>query len=215
MTVQAKICGLCDQEAMQAALDNGADFVGLVFYPPSPRNLALADAVRLADMARGRASIVALVVNADDKLIDEINVAVRPDFFQLHGDESPDRCREIARRTGCRLIKAVKIASRADAEAGLEYETTADIILFDAKVPKDTPGGLPGGNGIAFDWRMLETVKERIPFMLSGGLTPANVAAAVTMTGAAIVDVSSGVERAPGHKDPGRIRQFLAVTKSL
>ena len=214
MQVKVKICGIKTPEALQAALAARADFVGFVFYPPSPRSLAPEVAAELAELARGRAAIVALIVDADDATIERIVMAVEPDFLQLHGSESPERVAEIARRWGRPAIKAIKVESAGDAERALDYVDIAKLILFDAKAPKDLAGALPGGNGLAFDWRLLDGVKDRVPFMLSGGLTPDNVADAIAATGATIVDVSSGVETAPGTKSPDLIRQFIAAARA-
>ena len=214
MQVKVKICGIKTPEALQAALAARADFVGFVFYPPSPRSLAPEVAAELAELARGRAASVALIVDADDATIERIVTAVEPDFLQLHGSESPERVAEIARRWGRPAIKAIKVESAGDAERALDYVDVAKLILFDAKAPKDLAGALPGGNGLAFDWRLLDGVKDRVPFMLSGGLTPDNVAEAIAATGATIVDVSSGVETAPGTKSPDLIRQFIAAARA-
>ena len=211
MRVKVKICGIKTPEALQAALAARADFVGLVFYPPSPRSLAPEVAAELAELARGRAGIVALIVDADDATIERIVKTVEPDLLQLHGSETPDRVAEIVRRWGRPAIKAIKVESMGDAERALDYAEVAQLILFDAKAPKDLAGALPGGNGLAFDWRLIAAVKDRVPFMLSGGLTPDNVAAAIAATGATIVDVSSGVETAPGVKSTDLIRQFIAA----
>lgn len=208
---KVKICGIRSPEVLDAALDAGADYVGLVFFPPSPRYLPPAEAAPLAKAARGRALNVALVVDADDTLLDMLVREVAPDLIQLQGKETPERVAEIARRTGLPLIKAIGVASREDAERAVLYRLHCALILFDAKPPKDGP--LPGGNGVAFDWRHLETVKHDHPFMLSGGLTPANVAAAIRLTGADIVDVSSGVETTPGVKSPALIREFIQAAK--
>ena len=212
MSVKVKICGIRDAATLAVALDAGADFIGLVVFPPSPRALTPAAAAQLAAAVRGRARSVALVVDATDALLDEIIATVAPDIIQLHGRETPERVAEIARRVRRPLVKALSVASMADAERASAYRPHAGLILFDAKPPKDGP--LPGGNGVAFDWRHLDTVKHDHPFMLSGGLTPANVAAAIHLTGADIVDVSSGVEAAPGEKSPDLIRAFIRAAKA-
>lgn len=214
MTTRVKICGLKTPEALAAALDGGADYVGFVFYPPSPRNLTPAAAAPLADAARGRAVIVALMVDPADHLIDEVARLVRPDLVQLHGSESVARVAEIKRRWGVPVMKAIKVETRADAETALAYAGTADMILFDAKAPKDLKGALPGGNGLSFDWQALDSVKDELDYMLSGGLTADNVALAVRLTGATAVDVSSGVEIRPGEKDVSQIARFLAAAKA-
>lgn len=206
-----KICGIKTAEALEAAITAGADYIGLVFFPPSPRYVTPMAAQRLADAARGRVKVVALVVDPDDGLLDEIVRVVQPDFIQLHGKETPQRVAEIARRTRLPLVKAISVSSRTDAEAGRAFAPHVALILFDAKPPKDGP--LPGGNGVAFDWRHLDTVKSAHPFMLSGGLTAANVAAAVALTGADIVDVSSGVEVGPGEKSSEMIHAFVRAAK--
>jgi phosphoribosylanthranilate isomerase len=211
MQVKVKICGIKTPEALQAALAARADFVGLNFYPPSPRSLAPKVAAGLAELARGRTSIVALIVDVDDATIERIVETVEPDMLQLHGSETPERAAEIVRRWGRPVIKAIKVENAGDAERALHFAGIAQFILFDAKAPKDLAGALPGGNGLAFDWRLIAAVKDRVPFMLSGGLTPDNVAAAIAATGATIVDVSSGVESAPGVKSPDLIRQFIAA----
>jgi phosphoribosylanthranilate isomerase len=211
MHVKVKICGIKTPEALQAALAARADFVGFVFYPPSPRSLSPEVAAELAELARGRASIVALMVDADDATIERIVRTVEPDFLQFHGSESPERVAEVVRRWGRPAIKAIKVESAGDAERALDYVDVARLILFDAKAPKDLAGALPGGNGLAFDWRLIAAVRDRVPFMLSGGLTAENVADGIAATGATIVDVSSGVETAPGVKSPDLIRQFIAA----
>jgi phosphoribosylanthranilate isomerase len=211
MPVKVKICGIKTPEALQVALAARADFVGFVFYPPSPRSLSPEVAAELAELARGRARIVALIVDADDAMIERIVATVEPDLLQLHGSETPERVAEIVRRWGRPAIKAIKVESAGDAERALDYTDVAQLILFDAKAPKDLAGALPGGNGLAFDWRLIAAVRDRVPFMLSGGLTPDNVATAIAATGATIVDVSSGVETAPGVKSPDLIRQFIAA----
>ncbi len=214
MDVKVKICGIRTPEALQAALAARADFVGLNFYPPSPRSLAPEAAAALAELARGRTTIVALVVDADDATIERIVSLVQPDMLQVHGAETPERVAEIARRWALPVMKAIKVETAADAARALDYAEVARLILFDAKAPKDLVGALPGGNGLAFDWRLLDGVKDRVPFMLSGGLTSDNVAEAIRATGAGIVDVSSGVETAPGVKSPDLIRQFISAARA-
>ena len=207
MPARVKICGLKTADAMADALSARADLVGLVFFPLSPRNVTIAEAVPLADFARGSAAIVALTVDADDALIEAIMTAVNPDMMQLHGSETPARVHDIRARWGKPVMKAIKVETPEDAALALAYKGIADLILFDAKAPKGAV--LPGGNGVAFDWYVLDDIRSRVPFMLSGGLTAANVAAAVQATGATVVDVSSGVESAPGVKSPDLIRQFI------
>lgn len=211
MSTKVKICGLKDAAALDAALAGGADYVGLVFFPPSPRNVTPAQAAMLAAKARGRARIVALMVDPDDALIESVIAAADPDLLQLHGEETPERIREIRGRWGKPVMKAIKVENAADAEGALLYRDAADLILFDARAPADSTR--PGGNGAAFDWRALLGVKDKVSYVLSGGLTPDTVAEAIRATGAEIVDVSSGVERRPGEKDPELIRRFLRAAK--
>lgn len=214
MAALVKICGLKSADALEAALRGGTDFVGFVFYPPSPRNVTPDEARPLADMARGRARIVALMVDPPDALIEQVVAATAPDLLQLHGSETAERIAEIKRRFGVPVMKAVKVETAADAQAALDYADVADRILFDAKAPKDLAGALPGGNGLSFDWRALEPVQGKLEFMLSGGLTVETVATAARLTKAWAVDVSSGVESKPGVKDLGLIAAFLAAAKA-
>jgi phosphoribosylanthranilate isomerase len=211
-TTKVKICGLTTEAALETALAGGADYVGLVFFPPSPRNISPEAAASLAAQARGRAGIVALMVDPDDALIDAVVAAVDPDLLQLHGEETPGRVAEVRRRWAKPVMKAVKVETAEDAHAALAYRGVADLILFDARAPKDATR--PGGNGAAFDWSALTGVKDEVAYMLSGGLTPDTVAEAIRVTGAGIVDVSSGVEVRPGEKDPALIRRFLWAAKA-
>ena len=206
---KVKICGLSTSETMQAALDHGADMVGLVFFARSPRNVLLAQAVALADQARGLVQVVALVVDADDALLKNIAQDVRPDFIQAHGNETPQRIAEIHALTNVPVIKAIKVETAHDVISAEAYRDEAALILFDAKAPK---GLLPGGNGLSFDWTLLENISGQ--FMLSGGLDLDNVAAAIHITHAPIVDVSSGVESSPGIKDADLIAKFIKAAKS-
>lgn len=213
MPTNVKICGLSSPETVTAALDAGADLIGFVFFPKSPRNVSTATAKELACIARGKAKIVALIVDAEDALIDEITREVAPDLFQAHGSETPERIAEINRRSGRPVIKAIKIKSDVDVVQAKAYETTAALILYDAKAPETLKNALPGGNGIAFDWTLVGSGKSLPAFILSGGLNPGNVAEAIKVTGAGIVDVSSGVEKSPGIKDITLIREFIAAAK--
>jgi phosphoribosylanthranilate isomerase len=214
MPVDVKICGLSTPETVTAALDGGADLIGFVFYPKSPRHVSVAKAKDLAQLARGHARIVALIVDAEDSLIDEIVREVDPDFFQAHGGESPERIAEITARTGKPVIKAIKVKTEADVGEAQAYNETAALILYDAKAPETLTHALPGGNGIAFDWSLIGLSKAAPSFILSGGLNPKNVAQAIKITGTTIVDVSSGVEKSPGIKDITLIREFIAAAKS-
>jgi phosphoribosylanthranilate isomerase len=212
MNTIAKICGIMTPEALDAAIDGGADYIGLVFFAKSPRNLDIDRAKVLAERARGKVKIVALTVDADDSVLKEIVDRVGPDFLQLHGDEVPGRVAEIKTKFGRAVIKAIPVATADDADKARNYADVADLILFDAMA---APGAdSPGGNGQAFDWAVLEAISEDTPFMLSGGLNPDNVAAAIAQARPVAVDVSSGVEVAPGVKDPARILRFLHAVKT-
>ncbi len=206
-----KICGLRDEAALDAALEAGADMIGLVVFPPSPRHLDPARARDLAARARGRAGIVALTVDADDALMDAIVETVRPDVLQLHGMESPERTADLARTHGRPVMKALGISTAGDVARAADYAPHCARLLFDAKPPKDATR--PGGLGKAFDWHLLEALDPAARFMLSGGLDAASVAAAIAATRCEGVDVSSGVESAPGVKDPDRIRAFVAAAR--
>ena len=212
MSVKVKICGLSTTETIDAAIDAGADFIGLVFYPRSPRNVTLAQASQLAGHARGKVKIVALTVDADDALLDKIASEVKPDFIQAHGSETPARIAAINALTGTPVIKAIKVGTIGDVPAEAAYRDSAAWVIFDAKAPETLKDALPGGNGLPFDWSLLAEVPGG--FMLSGGLNPDNVAEAVRVTGAPMVDVSSGVESMPGAKDIGLIRKFIEAAKS-
>lgn len=208
---EVKICGITDARALDAAIDGGARYVGFVVYPKSPRHLSRDKLAALSDRARGKAEIVVVTVDADDELLQLIKHHANPDWLQLHGRERPSmvaHARQYA-RTG--VIKALGVARREDLEGARAYEPVAEMLMFDAKPP---PGGLPGGNAAAFDWTILAGQRFARPWMLSGGLTPANVQEAIAASGAAIVDVSSGVESAPGLKDPAKIAAFLAAAKA-
>jgi len=212
--VAVKICGLSTAETLEAALNYGADLVGFVFYPKSPRNVLPRQARTLAARIEGRARSVALVVDADDRLIGEIAEQLKPDLFQAHGNETPERVAKIKSLTGIPVIKAIKVATAEDVSQAVAFQDMAAMILFDAKAPETLAGALPGGNGLSFDWTLLGGKSNGFPWMLSGGLTPDNVAAAIRVTGAQLVDVSSGVESAPGVKDIFRIRNFIEAAKA-
>jgi phosphoribosylanthranilate isomerase len=205
--IQAKICGLKAAGHVATALDGGAAYIGFIIFPGSPRYVAPAVARPLAVMATGRAKTVAVVVNPDDALINDVLTDLRPDFIQLHGAETPAFCAKLRAR-GVGVIKAFGISDTADLAQIALYEDSIDMILLDAKPPKDA--GMPGGLGHIFDWRVLENLKTTLPWFLSGGLTLANVRDACTQTGAKMVDLSSGVETAPGLKNDALITAFLA-----
>ncbi|MDA0229731.1 MAG: phosphoribosylanthranilate isomerase [Proteobacteria bacterium] len=216
--LSAKICGLSDTAAVAAAVEGGARFVGFVFYPPSPRSVSPAQAGELAQAVPVGVFRVGVFVDPEDDLLDSVFASLRLDFVQLHGSESPARATEIKARTGAGIIKAIKLAAPGDVAAAEPYRTVADWILFDAKAPKTLAGALPGGNAIAFDWRMLAEQPDLaggLPWLLSGGLNIDNLAKAVRISGARSVDVSSGVETVPGKKDPELVRRFLALSATL
>lgn len=209
MNVRVKICGLRDPAHVAAAVEAGAAYVGFVFFPKSPRHLGIAEAGSLAVAVPPGVAKVALTVNATDAELDAITGGVALDMLQLHGSEPPERVAEVRARYGLPVMKAVGIAGEADLAAIEAFGRVADQLLVDAKPPKGA--ALPGGNGLAFDWRLVARKYWPCPWMLAGGLTPDNVAEAIRLTGARQVDVSSGVERAPGVKDPGLIRAFIAA----
>jgi phosphoribosylanthranilate isomerase len=212
MSLIVKICGLSEPETLAAALDAGADMVGFVFFAPSPRNVDLAKAAELAGLARGRAQIAALTVDADAKLLEAILHKVNPDWLQLHGQESPDAVAAVRQTYDVPVLKALPVAARDDLAAIAAYAPVADRILFDARAPKDATR--PGGLGVPFDWHLLENLHLKTPFMLSGGLNSGNVAEAISITQPHGVDVSSGVERAPGIKDAELIRAFIRAARA-
>ena len=212
MSVLIKICGLKTPEALDVALEAGADLVGFVFFAPSPRHVGTEAARALGARVRGRAQKVALSVDAgDDELAASIE-ALEPDLLQLHGKETPERVVMVRARFGLPVMKALPIAERADLTAIRRYDAVADRLIFDARAELEATR--PGGLGKRFDWRLLENVQTRVPFMLSGGLDALNVVEALRITAAPAVDVSSGVERAPGEKDPDKIRAFIAAARA-
>ena len=215
MAVSVKICGINSPEALRAAAEAGAGLIGLVFYPPSPRYVTVEQAAALAALVPEGVLKVGLFVDADDAAIARVLERVPLDMLQLHGRESPERVREVRERFGLPVMKAIPVASPQDVETAREFEGAADRLLFDAKPPKTMEGALPGGNALRFDWELLRGRRWKIAWMLSGGLLASNLADAVGITGAPAVDVSSGVEDRPGHKDPARIRAFLAAAKRL
>ncbi len=206
-----KICGLSTSATLDAALDAGADMVGFVFFPKSPRHVDWGKARALGRQARGRAKIVALTVDADDDALKRIVDALSPDRLQLHGGEDPARVKRIGELCARPTMKAIGVAGRGDLAAAEPYESVADLLLIDAKPPKDA--ALPGGNGLPFDWGLARDFAPRRPWLLSGGLDTDTVATAIALTGARGVDVSSGVERAPGVKDERKIKAFVAAAR--
>ena len=212
MSLIVKICGLSTRETLDVALDGGADMVGFVFFPPSPRHLSLEVARDLGKLTKRRASKVALTVDADDLTLANIVEALQPDMLQLHGKETVARLRDIKQKFGLPVMKAIAVESPADLAALPGYADVADRILFDARAPKEATR--PGGLGAVFDWQVLENLDLKQPFMVSGGLNAENVAEAVRVTRAGGVDVSSGVERTPGVKDPDMIRAFIRAARA-
>jgi phosphoribosylanthranilate isomerase len=210
--LEIKICGIKDLAAMDAALGAGADLVGLVFFPPSPRSISLEEGAALAARARGRAQVVALTVDADDALLEGIARKVGPDLFQLHGGETPARTAEVRRQLGRAVMKALPVETAADLISVPAYAAVADRILFDARPPKEATR--PGGHGRAFDWTLLAHIERTKPIMLSGGLNAENVGAAIRTARPDAVDVSSGVEQSPGVKDAGKISKFVANARA-
>ena len=213
MSVLVKICGLKTPDALDAALEAGADMVGFVFFPPSPRDLGIEAARTLGERVNGRAKKVALSVDATDAELDRVVEALKPDMLQLHGRETPERVAAVRGRFHLPVMKALPIESRGDLSPIHLYAKVADWLLFDGRAPRDATR--PGGLGKAFDWHLLEGLELEIPFMLSGGLDASNVAEALRITRAAAVDVSSGVERAPGEKDPDKIRAFVRAARGM
>jgi phosphoribosylanthranilate isomerase len=212
MPVLVKICGLSTAETLDVALDAGADMVGFVFFPPSPRNLTPEQARPLGARVKGRAQKVVLSVDADDALHAAAIEALQPDLLQLHGKETPERVADVKARFKLPVMKVFAVETKADLGPVAAYAKVADRLLFDARAPREATR--PGGLGKTFDWHVLENLPTRLPFMLSGGLDPGNVAAALRVPRAGGVDVSSGVERAPGEKDPDKIRAFIRAARA-
>jgi phosphoribosylanthranilate isomerase len=215
MAPAVKICGLSSEAAVAAAAAGGAGYVGFIFYPPSPRAIGAARAAELGRAVPAGIIKVGLFVDADDEAIASVLAEVRLDMLQLHGDETPRRSKEIRRRFGLPVIKALRIASAADLAAADEYLPAVDRLLFDAKPPPEMRGALPGGNALSFDWSLIAGRSWSRPWMLSGGLNAGNLARAIAATGASAVDISSGVEDAPGRKNPDKIVAFLKLAATL
>ncbi|HXX26421.1 MAG TPA: phosphoribosylanthranilate isomerase [Pseudolabrys sp.] len=211
MALTIKICGLMTAQALDVALESRADLVGFVFFPPSPRNLGLEAARVLGERVQGRAGKVALTVDANDETLLGIVNALKPDMLQLHGKETPERVAVVRSRFRLPVMKALPIAERADLSPIRAYAQVADRLIFDARPPKEATR--PGGLGTPFDWTLLAGINPGVPYMLSGGLNAGNVAEALRITRAPGVDVSSGVENAPGVKDPAKIREFIRVAR--
>ncbi|HZD92333.1 MAG TPA: phosphoribosylanthranilate isomerase [Pseudolabrys sp.] len=212
MALTVKICGLKTPAGLDAALEGGAEMVGFVFFPPSPRHLGFDAARALRARVKGRAAVVALTVDATDTMLTDIVREIRPDMLQLHGKETPDRVVAVRTRFGLPVMKALPIATRHDLSPIRAYAHIADRLIFDARAPKTATR--PGGLGKPFDWHLLADVKPGVPYMLSGGLDAHNVAEALAITGAPGVDVSSGVESRPGVKSPEKIRAFIRAARA-
>ena len=206
MSAAVKICGLTDEESIDAAIAAGADYLGFVFCAKSPRNLSAERAAELTQFVEGVRK-VGLFVDADDSQLDEVLSHVRLDLLQFHGAETPERLEQVRREFALPVMKAIAVETAADLAGAADFAEVADRLLFDAKPPKGA--ALPGGNAVSFDWNLLAGFKSRLPWMLAGGLTADNVAEAIRLSGAKAVDVSSGVESAPGVKDPARIAAFI------
>lgn len=212
MSLLVKICGLSTRETLDVALQAGADMVGFVFFPPSPRHLSLETARELGRQAKGRAIKVALTVDADDAMLENIVETLQPDLLQLHGKETTARVRDVKAKFGLPVMKVIAVETSADLAALPGYASIADRILFDARAPKGATR--PGGLGAVFDWHVLAKLELKVPYMVSGGLTADNLAEAVRITRAGGVDVSSGVERSPGVKDPEMILKFIRAARA-
>lgn len=210
MPLDIKICGLKTPDAVEAALAGGATHLGFIFFPPSPRNVLPAEAAALREPAQGRAKAVAVTVDADDAALDAVVAAVRPDLLQLHGKEAPERVAAVKARYGLPVMKALSLREAADLGKVAPYRRVADHLLFDAKPPAGAK--LPGGNGVSFDWTILAGYEK--PYVLSGGLHAGNLAEALRIARPTGLDVSSGVERAPGVKDAGLIEQFFRAVRT-
>ena len=204
-----KICGLSTPQTVAAALDNGADMIGFIFFPKSPRHVSVDETAQLRKPAFGRAMAVAVSVDASDAELDAIVSVMQPDMLQLHGHETPERARDVKARFGLPVMKVISIRERADLDQIAPYVGIADKFLLDAKAPKGSE--LPGGNGVSFDWTLLSALDPGLDYMLSGGLNAGNAAAALRLTHAPGLDVSSGVEIGPGVKDIGLIEEFFAA----
>ncbi len=213
MTTNAKICGLSTEDTLSTAVNGGAQYVGFVFYPPSPRNISIEQAKKLADSVGDQALKVGVFVEPNDALLSQVMSNVALDIIQLHGHETVERVEYIKNKYEKLVMKAIPVSSKADISVAREYEAAVDMLLFDAKAPIDMDDALPGGNGLAFDWELIAGEKWHVPWMLSGGLDATNVAEAIKISGADIVDVSSGLENKPGEKDISKIEAFLKAVQ--
>ncbi len=213
MKTHVKTCGLSTEKTVSTAIEAGARYVGFVFYPPSPRNISLEQAGMLAQNVGDEALKVGVFVNPDDNLLTEVLLNVNLDILQLHGKESPERVKDIRAKFLKPIMKAVPVSSKEDIVLARKYEKIVDMLLFDAKAPNDMKNALPGGNGLAFDWKLIAEEKWNVPWMLSGGLDATNVEEAIKISGAEIVDVSSGLEKSPGKKDINKIKNFINAVR--
>lgn len=215
MPILVKICGLADEQAIKAVVSAKADYAGFVHFPASPRHITLSRAAELKALLPTTLHSVLVVVDPEDALISEAISTLKPDYIQLHGKETPEHLRHLKKTfPSMKWIKALRVRSSDDIAQALAFSECADMLMFDAKLP-ELPGVLPGGNGLAFDWALLKGREFALPWFLSGGLNTANISDAIRMTGAKMVDVSSGVERAPGVKDPALIKAFVKAAKSI
>ena len=210
---RAKICGLSTPAAVAAAIEGGADYLGFIFFDKSPRNVAPETAARLTAPVREKAKVVAVMVDPDDETVSRINRTLAPDLIQLHGSESPSRAAAISALSGCGVIKVVTVSQASDIEAARPFDGGVEHLMFEGRPPSGSE--LPGGVGASFDWTLLEGLRFQRPHFLAGGLDPWNVSLAVRQSGAPMVDVSSGVERGPGLKDPGLISAFLDAVRRV
>ena len=212
MSLDIKICGLKTEAALAAALAGGASHIGFIFFPKSPRNVDPDAAGRLREAARGKAEAVAVTVDADDATLDRIVAAMQPDLLQLHGGESPERVATVKARYGLPVMKVLSIRTAADLDAVARYRGVADRLMFDAKAPAGSR--LPGGNGVSFDWQLLAGLDAGLDYMLSGGLNAGNIGDALRLANPPGIDVSSGVESAPGVKEPALIEAFFRAVRT-
>lgn len=215
MNIKVKICGLSTEETVRTAVETGASYIGFVFYPPSPRNINPVRAAELAHITDHKVPKVGVFVNPDDSLLTNVLNHTMLDIIQLHGSENVERVKEIQKRFSPKVMKAIKVAESGDIEKAREFEDVADMLLFDAKAPKELKNALPGGNGLQFDWNLIARHKWDIPWMLSGGLNVHNIKQAVNISGAQIIDISSGVENEPGHKDINKIKAFMSTVQEI
>lgn len=213
MSFRVKLCGLTEPEAVELAVAEGASFLGFVLYPPSPRFVPPERLAELVERAGPGVRTVGVTVDPTDAFLEHVLGLAPLDLLQLHGAETPERVAEIGLRTGCRVMKAIRVGEAADLEVVPSFLEAADLLLFDARPPRDA--AWPGGHGLPFDWRLLEGLDLPLPWALAGGLDAGNLEAALSLLGPPIVDASSGLERAPGVKDPAKVRAFMAEARRL